>query len=134
MKFKTLTGKLREFPVTDWRIDWGAKSLSIFQKDVKDFLFPYWKHDFVCEEFRVGRMSIDIVNITRKIAIEVQGRQHSTYIPFLSGSRQGYLNQLKRDLKKEKFCEVNGFKLIEIHPENMPLTKEWLKENYDVIL
>lgn len=136
MKFKTLSGKVRDFPIHKWRIDWEGDSLSNFQADCKDFFYDYWKDDVVCEEFRIvsSRMSIDFVNITRRIAVEVQGSQHSQYNSFMSGSRSGYLGQIKRDLSKRRWCDMNDFFLIEIFPENMPLTKKWLEETWDIVL
>lgn len=136
MKFRTLTGRPKDLSIHDWLIDWEGDSLSQFQADCKDFFYPYWKNDIVCEEFRigVGRMSIDLFNVTKRIAAEIQGSQHSKYNAFLSGSRAGYLGQLKRDMKKAKWCEVNGITLIEIHPHNMPLTKEWVEETFKITL
>lgn len=135
MKFTLLNGRLKDFNVTDTRIDWDADSLSDFQFDVKCFLYPYWKHDIVCEEFRLfERMSLDIFNISKRIVVEIQGRQHSQYVKFLSGSRSGYLGQIKRDSKKSKWCEINNLTLVEIHPENMPLTKKWVEETFDITL
>ena len=135
MKFKLLNGRLKDFNVSSTRIDWDGDSLSDFQAECKDFFYPYWKHDIVCEEFRLfGRMSLDIFNISRRIVVEVQGRQHSAYVPFFSGSRSGYLGQIKRDLKKVEFCRINGLTLIEIFPENMPLTKKWFLDTYSINL
>jgi len=135
MRFKLLNGRLKDFNVTKTRIDWEGDSLSDFQATCKDFFYPYWKHDIVCEEFRLfRRMSLDIFNVSKRIAVEVQGRQHSKYVPFLSGSRSGYLGQIKRDMDKVKWCEINDIKLIEIFPENLPLTKKWVEETYDITL
>lgn len=135
MKFKLLNGRLKDFDIHSTRIDWTENSLSVFQKTCKDFFYPYWKHDIVCEEFRIfRRMSLDIFNVSKRIVVEVQGRQHSIYVPFLSGSRSGYLGQIKRDMDKVKWCEMNQLTLIEIFPENMPLTKEWIESAYDITL
>jgi hypothetical protein len=134
MKFKGLNGKIQDLPVHKWLIDWDGDSASLFQEECKDFLCPYWKHDVVCEEFKVGRMSLDFVNISKRVAVEVQGRQHTQYVPFLSGTRAGYLSQLKRDMKKADFCRLNNLTLVEILPTDLPLTKEWFKTTYDVDL
>lgn len=135
MKFKLLNGRLKDFDVNSTRIDWDADSLSDFQFEVKCFFYPFWKHNIVCEEFRLfNRMSLDLFNVDKRIAVEVQGRQHSEYVPFLSGSRSGYLGQIKRDLKKVEWCRINEITLIEVFPENLPLTKKWVEETFNINL
>ena len=137
MKFKTLSGKLKDVNINRFKIDWDGDSLSDFQANCKDFLYPFWKNYIVCEEFRIPstRMSLDMFCVDRRVAIECQGRQHSQYVPFLSGSRSGYLGQIKRDLAKEKWCELNKINLCEIHPDDLPkLSKEWFKKTYDIDL
>lgn len=140
MKWKTLKGHLREVAVQNMRVDWDGDSLSIFQSDCKDLLYPYWRHDVVCEEFRIpgGRKSLDFLNITKRIAVEVQGRQHSQYVPFMAGSRMGYADQLKRDLDKARWCEINNITLVEVHPEDLPALKAdikgWFLSTYGITL
>ena len=102
-------------------IKWRGKSRSKFQSSVKEFLYPYWKDDIVFEEFKIvgTRMTFDLYNANKKIAIEVQGIQHTKYVKFFHGSRLRYLQQLKRDDKKLRFCEINDIKLVEIYPSDL---------------
>lgn len=102
-------------------IKWRGKSRSKFQSSVKEFLHPYWKDDIVFEEFKIvgTRMTFDLYNANKKIAIEVQGAQHTKYVKFFHGSRLKYLQQLKRDDKKFRFCEINDIKLVEIYPNDL---------------
>jgi len=135
MKFKTLTGSTAELKnAKRFLIDWNGKSRSKFQYSVKEFLFPFWKTDIVFEELKlVGtRMSFDFYNANKKIAVEVQGQQHTKYVKFFHGSRFKYLEQLKRDDKKMRFCEVNGISLVEIYPNDLVSTE--LFESFGVIL
>lgn len=119
MKFKTLNGKERFLKnARSYIIDWEAQSKSNIQWRVKQFLSSYWKHDVVFEELRVvgTRLSLDFYNANKKIAVEVQGKQHQTYNKYFHGSnRQNWLSQLKRDDLKLKFCLTNGIKLVEIY-------------------
>ncbi|MBM3453572.1 MAG: hypothetical protein FJX80_00340 [Bacteroidetes bacterium] len=127
MKFKTLNGKERILRnAKKYIINWQSESKSKIQWKVKQFLFPYWKHDVVFEELRIvgSRLSLDFYNANKKIAVEVQGRQHQTYNPYFHGSnRQNWLSQLKRDDLKLEFCLTNGVKLVEIY-ETDTLSKE----------
>jgi hypothetical protein len=136
MKFKTLNGKERFLKnARNYSIDWENKSKSKVQWRVKRFLYPYWKHDIVFEEMRVvgTRLSLDIYNANKKIAIEVQGKQHQSYNEFFHGKdRMKWLSQLKRDDLKLKFCLTNGIKLVEIY-EDDELSVE-LFEKFGVIL
>ena len=105
MKFKTLTGSVRKIiGVQKYNIDWDAPSKSKFQKSVKDFLNQYWSRHVVFEEFPIAgtRMTFDFFNANEKIAIEVQGGQHTKYVPFFHGNyKNNYLMQLKRDHQKQ---------------------------------
>jgi hypothetical protein len=121
MKFKTINGSTAELKnAKKYLIKWKGKSRSKFQLSVKDFLHPYWKNDIVFEEFRLVNtlLSFDFYNANKKIAIEVQGGQHTKYVEFFHGSRFKYLQQLKRDEKKLKFCEANEITLVEIYPKD----------------
>lgn len=131
MKFKTLTGSTRKIiGVTKYAIDWDAGSRSKFQKSVKDFLREYWSRHVVFEEFPIAgtRMTLDFYNANDKIAIEVQGGQHTKYVPFFHGNyKNNYLMQLKRDHQKHDFCELNDIKLVEIY-EKDKLSKDFFKK------
>ena len=78
-------------------------------------------------------MTLDLYNANEKIAIEVQGGQHTKYVPFFHGGyKNNYLAQLKRDHQKNDFCELNNIKLILIF-EKDKLSKEFFK-NLDISL
>ena len=121
MKFKTLDGKERTVKnIKNCIIDWDGKSRSKFQFEVKKFLKKYWQGDVVFEELKIvgTRLTIDFYNANTKVAIEVQGQQHFKYVKFFHINRNGYLGQIKRDVKKIEFCEINNIKLIEIYPKD----------------
>ena len=122
MQFKTLSGRSRRIvKPKKYLIDWAGTSKSKMQKGVKDFLFKYWKSHVVFEEFPVAgtRLSLDFYNANKKIAVEVQGRQHTKYVPYFHGNNKiNYINQLKRDQDKLRFCEQNNITLVEIYPED----------------
>lgn len=135
MKFKTLNGKFRNISVTKYRIDWNKQSRSKFQKEVKDFLRPFWFHNSCYEEFPVAgtRLTIDIVNLSRNIAIEVQGMQHIKKTKFFHNKTFKFSDQIMRDEDKRVWCELNGFKLVEIYP-NDKLSKEFFKNEFNIVL
>lgn len=131
MKFKTLSGKERSITKAHkYLIDWDGKSRSKIQFSVKSFLKEFWSKKIVFEEFPVAgtRLSFDIFNASEKIAIEVQGQQHTKYTPFFHGkNKYNYINQLFRDKEKFDFCKLNEIKLIEIYYSDK-VSKELFKE------
>jgi hypothetical protein len=138
LKFKTLNGSTRKIiGAHKYIIDWDGDSRSKFQKLVKDFFKDYWHRDVVFEEFPIAgtRMTFDLYNANEKIAIEVQGDQHTRYVPFFHGNyKSNYLMQLKRDHQKNDFCELNEIKLIEIfEKDKTKLSKSFFKK-MDILL
>jgi hypothetical protein len=122
MKFKTLSGSTRRVSnIKKHLINWNSPSRSKFQLRVKNFLEPYWERHVVFEEFPIPgtKLSLDFFNANKKIAIEVQGAQHTSYVPFFHGGyKNNYLNQLNRDNQKLEFCEINNLTLLEIFPKD----------------
>jgi len=138
VRLYNLNGRLMSKDVTRYLIDWEAESKSKLQRKVKEFLYPYWANHVVYEEFPVfgSRMKVDIFNATYKIAIEVNGQQHSSYNSFFHNkNRENFLYSIRRDTAKRKWAELNEFKFIEIeYDEVNNLTKEWFEEKFGVFL
>ena len=84
MRLLSLSGKLVSKNVSKYRVDWNKKSRSNIQFEVKQFLSLHWENHIVYEEFPVygSRMKVDFLNATRKIAIEVNGAQHTSFNKF----------------------------------------------------
>ena len=137
MKFKTLIGGTRSIPnVKKFLIDWQGKSRSKIQFQVKVFLSNYWQNKIVFEEFPMAgtRLSFDLYNANDKIAVEVQGQQHTKYTPFFHGKYKiNYIDQLRRDKQKLDFCELNSIKLVEVY-YNDTINKELFTKQGIVLL
>jgi very-short-patch-repair endonuclease len=121
VRLYNIYGKLVSKNVSKHLIDWDKKSRSKFQFKVKQLLRPYWQNQIVYEEFPVygSRMRVDILNATKRIAIEVNGRQHSEFVPYFHKSRAEYLKSIKRDHQKTEWLEKNGFNLLEIEEKDL---------------
>jgi hypothetical protein len=117
MVFKTLFGSTRKVKAArKYLIDWESGSKSKVQNSVKKYLKKYWSCDIVFEEFPLAgsRMTFDFYNATKNVIIEVQGKQHTKFVPFMhANSKINYLKQLKRDEDKIKFCNLNNIVLLE---------------------
>lgn len=113
-----------------YRIKWDRKAPSKIAQYVKDYIKVVFPFDVWMEEYVLpgGRLRVDFLNVTRNFAIEVAGKQHYEYIKFFHKDRLGYGESFKRDLVKAQFLEDNGFNVIEIRDEDLPLTKEFFKK------
>jgi len=130
MLFKTLNGALKRLAKPHrYRIDWDAPSRSKIQYQVKKILEDFWGKHVVFEEFPVAgtKMSLDFYNANKKIAVEVQGKQHFKYVPHFHGKNKiNFISQLRRDNQKKEFCEMNNIKLVEIY-EGDEISKKSIK-------
>jgi len=138
MRLYDVNKRLRNRSVTKYLINWNSKSRSKIQFKVKQFLKTYWNAHVVFEEFPVygTRLKVDILNATIKVAIEVQGKQHSSFNKFFHGnSRAKYLASIKRDFEKSQWLELNNYKLIEIEEDEIGLlSKEFFQKKLNLKL
>lgn len=136
MRLYNIHGKPVSKNVSKYLIKWDAKSRSNIQFEVKQFLKKYWSNQIVYEEFPVygTRMKVDIVNATKKIAIEVQGRQHTSFNKFFhNNSRLKYLESIKRDFQKREWLEKNGFQIAEIEENEVKkLSISFFLKNFNI--
>lgn len=123
MTLYNIKGKLVKKPVEKYRINWDKNSRSNIQYATKQFLKPYWIGHVVYEEFPVfgTKLKVDIINFTRKIAIEVQGDQHYKFNKFFHGNRNNFLGSILRDSSKLEWFQLNGITLIEILQDEVDL-------------
>lgn len=137
MRLRSLSsGRLVWHKCSHYRIDWEKKSRSQYQTDLKAFLRPFLENHIVYEEFFIpgSRMSIDIFDATTMIAYEMQGEFHTSFNKWAHGTKAGYRNQIVRDLEKGEWCVMNNITLVEVFPEDFPLSKEFFKEKYKINL
>ena len=137
MRLYNIRGRQVNKNVSRYLIDWDKKSRSNLQFKVKQFLKPFWEKHIVYEEFPVfgTRMKVDIVNVTKFIAVEVNGQQHGSYNKFFHNSRYGYFQSISRDVKKEEWLEKNGFEVITVEYDEVDfLTEEFIKEKFDIYI
>ncbi len=131
MRLLDVNGRPRFMNVSRKVISWDGESKSKFQLGVKKLLRPLWHHQFVYEEFPVygTRYTIDFFNANRKIAIEVQGGQHTKFTKYFQADEFVFLKQLNIDEVKRKFCALNDIKLVEIfYEEKKELSTKFMQD------
>jgi len=139
MKFQKLnsTGTIN-VSLDKYLIDWDHV-VSKPQKKVKDFVFTFWKTDVVLEEFMIpgSRLRIDLLNISKKIAIEVSPNStHKNFNPFMHGSRaSGYLKTFKSDIQKKEWIKSSGFGYVKLTDlELKTLDRDSIEKQFNITL
>lgn len=137
MTLLDVRGRLIKKNMGRFLIEWDSKSRSIPQFATKQFLKPFWENHIVYEEFPVygTLLKVDILNVTVRIAIEINGPQHEKFNPFFHTTPHGYLKSIKNDFKKREWLEKNNFQLIEINTDEVKkLSKEFAQEKFGLLL
>ena len=136
MKLYDIRGRLVNKSVTRYKIDWDAACRSKLQYSVKQFFKTFWYGQICYEEFPVygTRMKVDLVNMTKRIAVETQGAQHDSFNKFFhNNSRANYLRSITRDHDKRIWLENNNFKVLEIFEEDLKsLSKKYISDKFEI--
>ena len=136
MKLYDIKGRLVNKSVTKYRIRWDGECRSNFQYEVKQFFKKFWYGQICYEEFPVygTRMKVDLINMTKRIAVEVQGAQHEQFNKFFhNNSRANYLKSITRDHDKIVWLENNNFKILEIFESDLAsLSKKYIFDKFEV--
>ncbi len=94
---------------------------SEFQAKVYEKIREKYPNEIVLEEYNVcgSKLRIDFFLPRLGIAIEASPEHHVKHTKFFHGDRNSgkFAGQIRRDITKEKFIEINGFKLIVIEDE-----------------
>lgn len=136
MRLYDIKGRLVNKSVTKYRIKWDGECRSNFQYEVKQFFKKFWYGQICYEEFPVygTRMKVDLINMTKRIAVEVQGAQHEQFNKFFhNNSRANYLKSITRDHDKIVWLENNNFKVLEIFEADLAsLSKKYIFDKFEV--
>ncbi len=136
MKLYDIKGRLVNKSVSKYRVDWEGKCRSNIQFEVKQFFKTFWYGQICYEEFPVygTRMKVDLINMTKRIAVETQGAQHESFNKFFhNNSRANYLRSITRDYDKIVWLENNNFKISEIFEEDLAsLSRKYILDKFEV--
>ena len=137
MRLLNIRGRSVHKNVSKYLIDWDRACKSKIQFQTKQFLKPFWRPCICYEEFPVygTQMKVDILNATLRIAVEVNGPQHSELHFFHNQQPIKYLDSIRRDDKKFHWLKLNGFKVIEINFDEIDkLSVDFIKDKFDITL
>lgn len=88
---------------------------SKLQYEIGQLIKNKYPMDTILEEVSLPGSSglfVDFLIPSRRMAFEIQGRQHGEYVPFFHGDKRGFLDSKARDYNKELWCELNNIQLV----------------------
>jgi len=102
-----------------WPVKAEAACKSNLQYRVGQIIKNKYPLDPILEDITLpkSRLSLDFFLPMRKLAVEVQGKQHKKFTPFFHKTKSSFDDQLKRDEEKEFFCQLNEIDLVYIYSE-----------------
>ena len=123
MKLFDVNGKLINVDIKPSSFPIKKYSKSALQQKVGEYLQNKYPHCSVLEEYPIAgtRMHVDFFIPQRKEIYEIDGEQHSSFNSHFHGSKltsDKFAKQVSRDIVKEQWAEMNGFKLIRITDES----------------
>jgi hypothetical protein len=138
MKFAKLNSdKIANVNIFNYKLDFNDITGSKPEVAVKTFLKPFWSKDLVLDEFVIpgSRLRVDILNISKKVAIEVSPASTHSFNKFFHGNIAVFAQRLKKEISKEQWCIKHGFQYIELGDEELAnLTKKMFKEKFEINL
>lgn len=118
MRLFDIDGKPTSINITSNKYAIGKIYRSKLQTDVGEHLQQKFQHEIILEDFIIpgSKMSVDFFIPRLQIIIEVDGQQHDNYSSFLHGekSQNKFAGQKIRDVKKERWAEMNDFDFYRI--------------------
>jgi len=136
MRWKMPNGKEVTHKDSQYRIDFNKKAPSKLAQIFKDWIKENAPHYIWYDEYRLpgGLLRVDFLCSSKRVCFEINGEQHTKFVPFFHGSRNALKDQIKRDIQKIKFLEDNNFRVIELEEKDLKqLSREYLKKNFNVI-
>lgn len=133
MKVKGLDNKEYVWTLKDSSVLEYDRPRSKYHVACKELLKELFPCDKILEEVPLvgsGRLTFDFFLPLRKMAIEVQGQQHTNYSAYFHEDVFGYLRSKKRDNNKVRFCKINNIYLAELYyDEDLSTWKKTLCQN-----
>lgn len=119
MEVRLLRGGTTKLRLSNKRLRAKGKSKSKFQHEIGEQLTEKYPHDVIFEEVRIpgDGFILDFFIPSLDLVVECHGRQHTEHVKHFHKTKQDFHHQQDVDQKKRDWCELNGFRLIEIYDE-----------------
>lgn len=118
MEVKLLNGQTSKIRLKN-RYTKGTKCRSKFQTSVGDQIVEDYPNDLVYQEIHIPGENIflDFFVPERNLVVECHGKQHKEHTRFFHKTVKAFNDQQNRDSRKKQWCELNGFRLVELYDE-----------------
>lgn len=92
---------------------------SKFQTRIRGQLKKEYPSDNIYEEVYIKgeKFYLDFFIPSRRLVVEVQGRQHKFHIKYFHKTKIDFNNQKNRDERKIAWCLCNNFKFVAVYDE-----------------
>lgn len=117
MEVKLLNGGTAKLRLNNKQLRSAGTSKSKFQYGIGQQLQKEYPHDRIFEEVivPVENIVLDFFIPSIGTVVECHGRQHVEHVPHFHRTKHAFNEQTNRDQKKRDWCELNGFRLVEIY-------------------
>lgn len=107
------------------RLKIQSKSKSKFQYEVGQKLKKEYPHDLIFEEINIPGegLILDFFIPSINLVVECHGRQHTQHIKHFHKTKRDFHDQQDRDNKKQQWCRLNNFRLIEVYYDDWQSSK-----------
>lgn len=119
MEVRLLKGGVAKLRLRNKRIRSREKSKSQFQYEIGKQLAKQYPHDVIFEEIIISGdgFILDFFIPSINLVVECHGAQHIKHVKHFHKTKRDFHNQQNTDQKKRDWCELNGFRLIEVYDE-----------------
>lgn len=119
MEVRSLKGGTVKLQLSNKRLRTKGKSKSQFQHEIGQQLTSKYPHDIIFEEviIPIDGFILDFFIPSLDLVIECHGLQHIKHVKHFHKTKKDFHNQQDVDQKKRDWCELNGFRLIEIYDD-----------------
>lgn len=119
MEVKLLSGGTAKLRLRNKKMRTRGKSKSQFQYEIGQKLKEQYPHDVIFEEVIVpgDNFILDFFIPSLNLVVECHGIQHTKHILHFHKTKQEFHKQQLQDQKKREWCELNGFRLVEVYSE-----------------
>jgi hypothetical protein len=117
MKIFNFDGKKINWRLDGYRIGHVPENLcSQYHLRCRQLLIELFPLEIILEEVPIPQTSLtlDFYVPNKKLAIEVDGKQHREYTPFFHHDKRGFAHAQSNDKLKNNWCELNNIQIIRL--------------------
>lgn len=118
MEVKLLNGQSVKIKLKN-RYAKGSPCKSKFQSSVGDQMVEDFPNSLIYQEVHIPgeNFYLDFFVPASKLVVECHGKQHKKHTKFFHKTVKAFNHQQSTDERKREWCNINGFRLVELYDE-----------------